>query len=117
VSIIKNEYSGRYSINEYGGYVIEKDADTTIEIYFENYKVSYISVEQRNITYANFLDIANTIIEQQGEPKNTYMYEEDVYALYWWGKDLIQNDILFDYRLSVTLGDSYTVVEAVFYGA
>ena len=82
-----------------------------------NYKVSYISVEQRNMTYANFLDIANTIIEQQGEQKNTYMYEEDVYALYWWGKDLIQNDILFDYRLSVTLGDSYTVVEAVFYGA
>ena len=45
------------------------------------------------------------------------MYEEDVYALYWWGKDLIEDDILFDYRLSLTLGDSYTVVEVVFYGA
>ena len=45
------------------------------------------------------------------------MYEENIYTVYWWGKDPLQTDILFDYQLSITLGDDYTVTETVYYGA
>jgi len=110
IKIIEKEYNGKYTVGEYGSYTIAINDFTAVFIYFEGDKVDYISVEQKNCTYAVFLDLINEIINKQGEPRGSYV-DDKIYVIYWWAKNPSH-----DLRVTITLSSPFTVNELVFYG-
>jgi hypothetical protein len=110
VKIIEQQYKGKYTVDEWGGYAIAVDADKTVTVYFEGDVICYISVEQRNMKYSAYLSLVNKIISKHGEPKGSYI-DEGTYLIYWWASDP-EHDV----RISITLKEPYTVTEMVFYG-
>ena len=109
IRVIESEYA--YTINEYGGYIIEVDGKTSVEIYFEGEQIRFITVIKIESEYKDFIELVQEIIDRHGEPIGTYVYEES-YRVYWWP----QNPS-FDLSVIITLEGPYTIKEMVFYGA
>lgn len=110
VKIIETEYKGRFTVDEWGGYVITVDKNKTVSIYFEDDMISHIAVEVRNCKYSDYLALLHKMIAKYGDPKGGYA-DEGKYQLYFW-----PDDPPFDTSIAVSFQEPFTVTESVLYG-
>jgi hypothetical protein len=115
VKLIEREFNGRYSVEEWGGYVIALDSVTTVHIGFDYGKVDSIYVERLASSYGEFLALASKVMAAYGEPKGTYAHENG-YNLYWWGYRKGDEYPSFDVRVSVSFEEPYKITESLFHG-
>ncbi len=115
IKTIERSYSGRYEVDEEGGYVIEVDDATTVSVWFVDESIDAIVVEKRGAGYAAFLATARKLLDIRGEPAYSSAYDGS-YRLGWRGKRNGETEPSFDLTLRVTLAAPFTMTEAVFYG-
>jgi hypothetical protein len=111
IKIIEKDFKGKYTLDEeWDGYIITLEANKTLYVYFENERISSITVEFTDMKYTDYLALVGKIVDKYGDPKGAYIYDE-IMTTYWWPKNPS-----FDMRIYITLGSPFTVRESVFYG-
>jgi hypothetical protein len=108
--VLKAEYKGKYTVDEWGGYTVDIGAGRSVEIGMEDGKVTYVSVKQGEGNYIDFLKLQTLICQKHGNPAGYYSDEEGL-TVYWYAADYA-----FDHRISLSSTAPYSWTETVFYG-